>query len=178
MENNDTMILRKAEMNELDALYDFFDEIIAAQDDAPESAKWTKDVYPTRQDLQTAIEEGEMIVGMVGDRIACAQVISGNDEIYNDVVWPTEADPSEVSVLHLLCVHPDFYGRGYARQLIRYAIDYNRKLGRKVIRLDVIKGNGRAEKLYTSEGFVFVEERKIYYADTGLDYYRLLEYVL
>ena len=119
-----------------------------------------------------------MHIGLIGDRIVCGVIISGNDDIYNEITWPTEATTEEVSVLHLLVVHDDFSGRGFAKRLVAYSADVSRKLGKKVIRLDVIKGNIPAEKLYIKCGFKFVVEQKIFYEDTGFADFRMLEMVL
>ena len=48
----------------------------------------------------------------------------------------------------------------------------------KVIRLDVLKGNTAAEKLYLKGGFQFVTEQKIFYEDTGLAEFRMFELIL
>ena len=45
----------------------------------------------------------------------------------------------------------------------------------KAIRLDVLKGNAPAERLYTSLGFVYVDTLKLFYEDTGRVDFELYE---
>ena len=172
------LVIRPAALEELEEIIAFYDDIIDHQSEKEYGPDWTKDVYPARQDFMNALEKGEMHIGTVDGRIVCGEIISGNDEIYDDVNWPTEASPEEVSVIHLLTVHDDFAGMGFAKQLISYAADVSRSLGKKVIRLDVLKGNLPADKLYLKCGFDFIGEQKIYYEDTGLADFRLYEMVL
>ena len=37
---------------------------------------WQKDIYPAPEELNNAIEEGELYVGHLGDRIAAAMVLN------------------------------------------------------------------------------------------------------
>ena len=83
-----------------------------------------------------------------------------------------------VSCLTRLPQEDDFAGRGFAARLVAYSADLCRKAGKKVIRLDVLKGNTPAEKLYLKCGFSFVTEQKIFYEDTGLMDFRMFELVL
>ena len=46
----------------------------------------------------------------------------------------------------------------------------------KAIRLDVLKGNLPAEKLYTGLGFKYLHTLKMFYEDTGWTDYELYEY--
>ena len=172
------LIIRRAAPDELEAVTDFYYDIIDHQSEKEYGPEWTKDVYPSRQDFAEAIENEEMYLGTVGGRIAGAFRLTGNDEIYDDVCWPTEASPEEVSVIHLLTVHNDFAGMGFAKKLVAYAAEVSRASGKKVIRLDVLKGNLPAEKLYLKCGFAFVVEQKIYYEDTGLADFLMYELVL
>lgn len=165
-------------MEELDRVVDFYNYIIDAQEGQEFSPGWTKDVYPDRKHIEETIDAGQMYLGLVGDELVCAEVITGNDEIYERVKWHLDAKDEEVAVIHLLCVHPDYYGRGYARKMVRFAADLSRSVGRKVIRLDVTKGNDRARNLYLSEGFEYIGEYPVYYEDTGLADFWMLEMAL
>ena len=175
---NTDLILHPASMDELEEIVDFYNDIIDHQDEKEFGAQWTKDVYPARRDFVSALERGAMHIGRVDGRLACGAIVSGNDEIYDDVDWPTRVSPEEVGVIHILTVNDDFAGRGFAKKLVAYCADVCRAQGRKVLRLDVLKGNLPAEKLYLKCGFRFVCEQKIYYEDTGLTDYLLYEMVL
>lgn len=172
------LIIRQAEMDELDSIVKFYGDVIECQEGKEYGVKWSLDVYPTRQDIASALKAKEMHVGTVSGRIACAARISGNSEVYKDIDWPTEVEEDEVSVIHLLAVHDDFAGMGFGKKLVSYAQDLSRSMGRKVIRLDVLKDNLPAEKLYLRCGFSFVTEKQLFYEDTGLVDFRMFELVL
>ena len=172
------LTIYQARVDETEEIIDFYYDIIDHQDEREFGPMWTKDVYPTRGDLAGDVENGAMHIGRVDGRIACAAVITGNDEIYDDVDWPTKVSPEEVGVIHLLVVHSDFTGRGVAKKLVSYCADVCRTQGRKVIRLDVLKGNLPAERLYPKCGFKLVAEQQIFYEDTGLADFLLYEMVL
>lgn len=177
-ETDNKLIIGPLRMDELEDLVSFYRQIIDQLHKRDSVVKWSMDVYPTEQDIATALEAGEMHAGTLDGRIVCSFRLGGNDETYDRFDWPTEAAPEEVSVIHLLAVDDDFAGRGFATRLVAYAVGISRKMGKKVIRLDVLKGNTPAEKLYLKCGFSFVTEQKIFYEDTGLMDFRMFELVL
>ena len=175
---DESIELRMAAEDETEKVIDFYYYVIDHKDEREFRVKWEKDVYPSRQDLTDSVKQEEMHIGLIEGKIVCAFRLTGNVEEYNDIDWPTEADPGEVRVIHLLAVHPDFIRRGFARMMVSYAADLSRTEGCKVIRLDVLKGNKPAEKLYIKCGFNFIAERKMFYEDTGLVDFRMFEMVL
>lgn len=177
-ETDKELIIRKLRIDELEDLVAFYRKVIDQLHKRDSVVKWSLDVYPTRQDIASALEAGEMHAGFLNGRIVCAFRLGENDETYDRFEWPTEVSPEEVSVIHLLAVNDGFAGRGFATKLVAYASDVSRKIGKKVIRLDVLKGNMPAEKLYLKCGFRFVTEQKIFYEDTGLMDFRMFELVL
>ncbi|MBQ4016799.1 MAG: GNAT family N-acetyltransferase, partial [Oscillospiraceae bacterium] len=88
------------------------------------------------------------------------------------------AEETEVTVIHALAVRPTCWRKGYAKQLVRFAIDYARDHHQKVIRLDVLKGNRNAGKLYTGMGFRYLHTLPMFYEDTGWADFDLYEYPL
>ena len=59
-------------------------------------------------------------------------------------------------VIHALGVDPEKAGKGYGRKMVQFAIDTARQNQQKVIRLDVLKGNVPAERLYSGMGFCYL----------------------
>ena len=100
------------------------------------------------------------------------------NEGYKKFQWRTQANDSEVLVIHALGVHPDFSGKGYAKEMVNKAIEVAMEASMKAIRLDVLGGNVPAEKLYTGIGFKYMDTLQMYYEDTGWTDYKLYEYVL
>ena len=78
-------------------------------------------------------------------------------------------------MIHTLGVRRKFSGRGLAKQLVQEVIDMAENSGIRAIRLDVLKGNLPAEKVYLKMGFRYVDTLPMYYEDTGITDYKAFE---
>ena len=157
----------------------FYHSLIDALEGAPYHPMWQKDVYPAPEALREALGEDSLFLGWDGQRIAAAMVLTqAGSQAYLTAAWPTELGPEEFLVIHMLGVHSDFAGRGCAREMVRYAIDYAGAAGLKAVRLDVLKGNLPAERLYESLGFLWADTASLFYEDTGWAEFLLYEYRL
>jgi ribosomal-protein-alanine N-acetyltransferase len=69
--------------------------------------------------------------------------------------------------LHILALatHPDYRGRGIARQLLDHVLDVARQTGCSLATLEVRRSNVPAIKLYERAGFKTVHVRARYYQD-------------
>ena len=174
------MMIRKAAPDEYDAVRNFYHSLIDAMAAGPEVyVGWKKDVYPSPELIAGSIGRGEMYLALEGEEICGAMVFNhDHNREYDEYEWPTEADDSEVMVIHALGVHPGHARRGYAGALVKKAIDVAHETGMKAIRLDVIEGNVPAERLYESFGFRYLTSIRMYYEDTGLTDFRLYEYTV
>ena len=85
---------------------------------------------------------------------------------------------AEVLVIHALGVHPDYSGRGIGKMMVEEAIKIAKKSGAKGLRLDVLKGNEAAKKLYLRCGFQYVGSVQMYYENTGNADFGIYEYVI
>lgn len=173
------MIIRPAKLQELDAICGFYDQMIDEMRHAAYAPGWKKDVYPSRDYLWDAVSGGALYVGTVEERVVAAMIINhACNESYRSVLWPTEAGPEEVTVIHTLGVLPSCAGKGYAKQLVRKALELAAEEKQKAVRLDVLKGNLPAEKLYAGLGFQYVDTIQMFYEDTGWTDFLLYEYPL
>ena len=153
----------------------FYEEICERLAGESYGPGWHYGVYPSDEDLDGHIRAGELFCCLDGDRIAAAMVVAGQDDpIYRDVPWQVREEP--IHVLHLLTVHPDFRGSGVSRAMLSFLRERAKSLGANAVHLDVVTGNLPAEKLYRSAGFHFVEEREVWYPDTGDIRVALYEY--
>ena len=140
---------------------------------------WKKDIYPSPGFLKTSIVNGELLIGMVENKVVAAMVLNHQcNEGYREFGWPTKVLDSEITVIHALGVHPKSKGKGYAKQMVNKAFEVAKRNRQKVIRLDVLEGNIPAERLYEGLGFKYMHTLKMFYEDTGWTNYRLYEYVL
>lgn len=171
--------IRQAREDELPALWQFYGEVCAAQETAPCSPGWTFGIYPDREELAAHIAAGEVMLGVDEGRVRASAVLTGRDDpMYADAKWLTEAEPEEVAVVHLLALHPDARGQGLSHMFLDALLATAKARGKRLVRLDVVKGNFIAEALYVRHGFRFVEERTVIYEDTGEICVRLFEVVL
>ena len=157
----------------------FYHGVIDGIAKMPYGAGWIKDVYPSPEFLHESINNGEMFIATEDETIVAAMVLnhSGNDS-YKEYDWPTDATDSEVTVIHALGVDSEKAGKGYGRKMVQFAIDTARQSRQKVIRLDVLKGNVPAEKLYSGMGFRYLHTLPMFYEDTGWTDFELYEYAL
>ena len=100
------------------------------------------------------------------------------NESYRKFPWQTEAEDTEILVIHALGVHPDFARQGFAKELVREAIRIASEVGMKALRLDVLEGNLPAERLYPGMGFRYVGTLPMFYEDTGWKNFLLYEYLI
>ena len=123
------------------------------------------------------IGNGNLYIGVENEKIISAMVVNHEcNEAYKGLQWPTAAEEDEISVIHALGVHPSQCRKGYASGMVKYAIETARDNHQKVIRLDVLKGNIAAEKLYGSLGFQYMQTIQMFYVDTGWKDFMLYEY--
>ena len=171
--------IKKALPEEYDKIRLFYYSLIDSLEGTKYHPMWAKDIYPAPEELRTVVEAGELYYLLAEGRIAGAMAVNQkcNDE-YKDVQWPTEMSQNEFMVIHMLGVHGDFAGRGLAKVMVHFAIELAKKAGMKAVRLDVLKGNLPAEKLYEGRGFAHVDTVKLFYEDTGRVDFKMYEYVI
>ena len=170
------MYISKVTPEEYDSVRLFYHSMIDAMEGTTYHPKWQKDIYPAPEELRRAIDAGEMYVGRMNGRLAAAMALNQrcNPE-YKDVAWPEPLEQAEFMVIHMLGVHRDFAGQGLGKEMVRFAISRARASKMKAIRLDVLKGNVPAEKLYSGLGFKYVDTVELFYEDTGRVDFELYE---
>ncbi|KAI7252842.1 hypothetical protein KC345_g11442 [Hortaea werneckii] len=116
------------------------------------SDQWD-DSYPNRDIITADIEQGTLFVCIDNEAIAGIIVLDENQsEQYGAIEWQQQQGPH--LVMHRLAVHPEFQGKGIARQLIAFAEEYARRSGYSSIRMDTYAKNERVLKIYPSLGYV------------------------
>ncbi|MEG2170571.1 MAG: GNAT family N-acetyltransferase [Erysipelotrichaceae bacterium] len=173
------MEIRIATMSEYDQVLAFYYDLIDAMRDHEYSPGWEKQVYPMDEDIQKAMEAKELYIGLVNGDIASAMVLNQNKaEGYESVAWQIEAKDNEVMMIHLLGVGLPYQKHGYAQAMVKKAIDVAKQKAIKCIRLDVMKNNIAAQKLYPTCGFKYIDTIKLFYEDTGLIDFLMYELIV
>ena len=171
-----SMDIRIAEDNEKEAIKAFYDAVIDGMADSPFNPRWEKGVYPSDAMIGDAIQNRELYIGKIESRIDSAMINKQRpNDGYRTIRWPTDAENDEAYIIHALGVLPSFSGRGIAKKMTAYAINYARRRGAKAMRLDVLEGNIPAEKAYTALGFRYVNTVMMFYEDTGWTEFKLFE---
>lgn len=175
------MDIRTANENEYELVRGFYHSLITEMkaSNSQYLPGWEIDIYPSPEYLRSSIDKKELYVGEVDGQFAACMVMNHDcNEGYKQLEWPTAAEPEEITVIHTLGVHPAFAGKGYAGEMVNKAIAVARDNSQKVIRLDVLKGNLPAEKLYIKNGFVKCGTVQMFYEDTGWTDFEMFEYVI
>lgn len=124
--------------------------------------------FPAPSMVEAAIRSGSQFIGVEAGKIIAAYILNHDcDDAYRGAPWQIQAADDEVVIMHALRVLPEYSGRGYAKQLLAHAIQTAREQGARAVRLDCLKENTAAVKLYTALGFQLVDTVSITYADIG-----------
>lgn len=173
------MEFRRAFPGEFYAVRAFYWGIIDAMEGSEYDPGWRRGVYPSDAGLTGALSRGELYLLLDGDVIAAAAIVNNEyNPGYEGVPWGVDAPPERVYMIHALGVGPGMQGRGVGGRAVDECLALSRSLGAACVRLDVLRGNAPAERLYLSRGFRFVEERAMYYEDTGWTQFRMFERAL
>ena len=141
---------RRAGTDDLDELVALYGA--AAQDMREKGIDQWDEYYPDREILAEDVESGDMTLGLLDGRLACAWVVNREYEPeYELGAW--EHTEGDFCVLHRLCVNPEMQGRGLARQAMARMEKNARDQGFDSVRLDVFSQNLHAQRLYERLGY-------------------------
>lgn len=107
--------------------------------------------YPSRAAFTKDLQRGELHVLDSGELLGAVVLSSLMDPEYGSVEWLTPNGNN--GYVHRLCVRPDHWGRGHARELMDFAEDRSRKNGFVSVRLDTFSQNKRNQEFYRQRGY-------------------------
>lgn len=122
---------------------------------------WDFNWYPTESVLADDVRRNELYcaVDQNSGRIAgCVVLNTVCDEQYANGSWLYTGEPH--LIIHRLCLHPDFQGKGIATEVMRNVCLYAGQNGYRNIRLDAFSGNPAPLHLYGKFGFRKAGEAK------------------
>lgn len=162
------MTLIKATENDFERLAEFYRRTVAETKDMEVYARWIYGLHPSDEMILGYITSGNMFFSEMDGKIASAvAVVPRQEKEYCDVPWKLELADDKVSVVHILCVAPEFQKKGIATRTMRAVIEMSRESGKKAVRLDALKCNTPARRLYESLGFSQVAERNWHTENAG-----------
>jgi ribosomal protein S18 acetylase RimI-like enzyme len=108
--------------------------------------------YPDRASVENDLQHKNLRLIRINSRIA--GVISRDENQspeYQTVSW--SQNEGKILVIHRLAVHPEFQGKGIARELMDDALAFAQENQYAAIRLDAYSKNPRTLKFYLSRGY-------------------------
>ena len=110
------------------------------------------EIYPTKEDFLEDLQENTLFVGAIEGEIAVTFTVNRTcDPEYGDGDW--RYPDLTYRIVHRLCVHPRYQGKGIAGRALAYMEETLRNKGVGAIRLDVFSKNPAAIALYTGHGY-------------------------
>ena len=147
-------MIRQATETDIAVIGESYTQLLTYEQEQGGFSNWQLGVYPTVQVAEARVPRGGMYVLVEAGEL-CASMVLNREQApeYADVSWAYRAEPTQVLVIHTLCIPPQCAGHGYGTQMVRFAQDYARLQGCTVIRLDTYAHNEPTKHLYRKLGF-------------------------
>ena len=149
------MIIRKAIPTDLPALMPIFDE--ARRTIAALGINQWQDGYPSREVIDADISRGESYAVELDGRVCGSFVlISDGDPTYDkiyDGAWLTGDSADGYIAIHRVAISVANRGSGISSEIIAYAADFAKKLGKLSLRIDTHEGNVVMRRMLEKNGF-------------------------
>ncbi|MBR0439091.1 MAG: GNAT family N-acetyltransferase [Clostridia bacterium] len=149
------MIFRKAEISELDRLYEISKSASKVLGERHVD-QWQGDEAPRREEFRELILNGDgyVLTDEESEIIGFAAIIEGPDESYAviDGKWLTEAPYCAV---HKVMTDPAFRGKGFSKELFKNVFEVAKKKGYSSVRIDTHKDNLVMQKALRKVGFTY-----------------------
>ncbi len=143
----------RAKPNEVNKMLFFYHQLIETIDQDLND----RSLFPSDSHIQRAIEEGNLYIGEVSNRIVSMMILTHSDHRnYLDISF--EMPQNSTSVMYCMAVDSKYKGYGIANQMISYAIDCSRTQGSQFLRLDVLKEHVKSPLVYKNLGFEYAGE--------------------
>lgn len=148
-------MIRKGTQKDIEQIAKIYERILDREEMGNSSTGWIRNVYPTRQTAQDALEAGELFVMLVGETlVAAAKINQLQVPEYENASWEYPNAPEEqIMVLHTLVVDPAFSGKGYGSEFVKFYEQYALQHGCPYLRMDTNARNLAARSLYRRLGY-------------------------
>ncbi|MDE5697764.1 MAG: GNAT family N-acetyltransferase [Lachnospiraceae bacterium] len=171
--------IRKAVEADLDCIEKLYEDLCDHLETHTNYPGWKKNIYPVRSDAEKGFAENALYVARIGEKTVGTIILRHEpEEGYRNGKWLTADDYQYIYVVYTLAVHPDFLKCGIGTKLLMFAEQVARKEQCVSIRLDVVKDNIPAEKLYQKNGYQLIGTVSLGYEAYGLPWYNLYEKIL
>ncbi len=148
------MIVRKAGIQDLDAVSLIYDKIHTAEEKGEATIGWDRCIYPVRETAAAAVQRDDLFVMEDGDSVVGTAIFNKIQvPEYALGSWEHEADPEEVMVMHTLVIDPDRKGKGYGKAFVKYYEEYALSQECPFLHMDTNAKNAAARSLYKGLGY-------------------------
>ena len=153
---------------DFDAVKELYIDVISNTPRIGQYARWVYGQHPDDALLRWYMERGEMYVLTDGNRNAGAvAVVMHQDHDYETVPWTKALANDQVAALHMLAVSPDYRGKSVGKTIVEKAAEAALANGKKALRLDTLKTNLPAQRLYQRTGFTCVGGQSLFLENLG-----------
>ena len=171
------MIIKRCDISNLNALSEFYNEVVDYLVKTVNYPKWMPGVYPCEETIKQSVLKGEQFALFNGDQIVGAFVFNEDPAgDYGVGNWSARLNEGEYAVIHTLATHFSSYGKGVAKLMVEYCLQLAKEKGYKAVRLDVVPDNYPAVRLYESLGFTFAGEKDLHRGFKDIPTFLLYEY--
>lgn len=145
------MVIRKGVLQDLNEIIKII-EAATIDMNSKEIYQWDE-IYPNKEVLIQDIEEGNLYVSQTEYSYIQGIIVLNEDqgEEYYALNWKYKTETP--LVIHRLCIHPSYQGKGIAKILVKYGEEYGKEKGYDAIRLDAFIQNYSACNLYEGLGY-------------------------
>lgn len=145
---------RKATKEDLPAVSNIYDAVHTAEECGKITVGWWRDVYPTKDTAQMALQRDDLFVGVANQEIVATAIINQEQlDAYKDGHWHDTVSEKEIMVLHTLVIDPRFAGKGYGKSFVRFYETYALSQGCRYLRMDTQAKNKTARAMYEKLGY-------------------------
>ncbi len=147
-------MIRRAKPDDIAEIEKSYNEVMLHEQSHVRYTVWQQGVYPTRKTAEIALSDGSLYVMEKSGKMRASMIINHiAPKEYESIPWKCAASPSEVLVVHLLCVRPSEAGRGLGKEMMTFAIEEAKRRNCTAVRLDTGSQNVPAKSLYAKLGF-------------------------
>ena len=170
------MRIIKANYKHYNELVEFYNDVVEYLSLNKDYPGWTHCEYPFDKNIIDGINNETLYIGIHEHKIVCALIVNHDYALqYHNVYFNIALNTKNAYILHTLAVHPEYYGQGFAKEMLEFVIEQARNNNILHICLDVFEDNIPARRLYESYGFKYIDKVSMGFEGLGLNYFCLYE---
>ena len=122
------MNLIQATEQDFQRITQFYRDVIARTEHMDIYARWVYGQHPTDEMIRQYIQTGTMYYCEKDGSLLSAAAVTPQAEDYHESAWSVSLEDDEVAVVHLLCVAPEWQGKGIACMTMQQIMVLSREM--------------------------------------------------